>query len=369
MSVKNKLFSCIALLLVVVLLFAGCGKSASDKGEEVVKGEVVATVGDTPIYDYEVQFYALYFGTTADQALETLIGNIRVLNFANENGIEVSEEKIAETKKSLDDEKEQYKEDYEAFLTSMEITEEQYRVVVINSLKYQTAFESLTDLNVLEGFGKEDVDKYYNDNFLRAKHVLIAFTDAEGNERGEDEALKLAKDVQKRLNDGESMDKLVAELSEDPGSQTSPDGYVFLNTAGMDDETKNTLGQSGAPIMVDEFTKGTADLEMEEVSEPIKTDYGYHVIQRLDINEEGIYDANKSVVLAAMSASDTEAYTKANDDFMKTLEEKYASKTNEDILKVITEKVDAKLAEMMQQQAAAQQPAVEQAPVEEAPAE
>ena len=27
------------------------------------------------------------------------------------------------------------KEDYEAFLTSMEITEEQYRVVVINSLK------------------------------------------------------------------------------------------------------------------------------------------------------------------------------------------------------------------------------------------
>ena len=132
------------------------------------------------------------------------------------------------------------------------------------------------------------------------------------------------------------------------------------------------LGQSGAPIMVDEFTKGTADLKNGEISEPVKTDYGYHVIQRLDINEEGIYDANKSVVVSAMSAANNEAYTKANDDFMKSLEDKYASKTNEDTLKAVTEKVDAKLAEMMEQQAAqaaAQQPVAEEAPVEEVPVE
>ena len=372
MSVKkNKLFSCIALLLVTVLLFAGCGKSASDKAEEAVTGEVVATVGGTPIYDYEVRFYAMYFGTTADQALETLVGNVRVMMFASEKGIEVSEEQIKEAESSLDAEKEQYKTEYDEFLKTMNITEAQYRAVVINSLKYQTAFESLTDLDVLEGFGKDDVKKYYDDNFLRAKHVLIGFTDAEGNERSEEEALEMAKDVKKRLDDGESIDVLMNELSEDPGSKSSPKGYVFINTADMDEETKAMLGQSGASVMVDEFTKGTAALEIGAVSEPIKTDYGYHVIQRLDINEHGIYEENKTSVVAVMSSTQSEAYTKASDDFMASLEKDYALETNEDVMKALSEEVDAALAKMMEQQAAQQEAMTmpEEVPAEEVPAE
>lgn len=345
---RTRIFSCICLLLAVVMIFAGCSK-AKDNAEttaQPAEGKVVATVGDTPIYDYELKFYCMNYGMTADEMLNMLAENNRVVNYATENGYTVPEEKIAEAEAMLDSEKEQYKTEYDAFLERVGITEEQYRSVVLKSLSYENAYNSLIDMNVLEGFGTEELKAYYDDNFLRAKHVLIAFTDSEGNAVEEADALKEAQDVKKRLDDGESIDDLMS-LSDDPGSATSPDGYVFINTDGMDDMVKQSLSGSGL-VMVDEFTKGTVDLEIGAVSEPIKTNYGYHVIQRLDINEtEKFFEDNKSKVMSAMTMEQQEAYTAANDAFMKTLEEKYTLETKEDALSVVRTEVDAKLAEMM----------------------
>ncbi len=132
------------------------------------------------------------------------------------------------------------------------------------SLAYQTSnsaiLEHMGEKNLLED-GKD----YFLENYWRSKHVLIS-TDGKSDAEKAD-AKKLAEDILKRAESGENFDKLVEEYSEDPGSKTNPDGYVF------------TTGE-----MVQEFEDGTKNTEVGKFC-MVETSYGYHVIQRLAIDE------------------------------------------------------------------------------------
>ncbi len=318
---KKRIVALIMALVMVlsVALLAGVyffGSDAEVEGDE----KVVATVGGVNIYDYEVRFYAKNYSRTEAEMLDELISSTRIMLWAKEKGVTASDAEIKKVKTDLEADKKQYgEEQLNEYLKSMNITEEQYVKIMQNSVRYTTSFNAIFDLDTFEGFKQEDVEKFYDENYLRAKHILFTFTDAEGNERSEEETLKLAQDVKKRLLNGESMDTLMAELSEDPGSQTNPDGYVFINTAGMDETMKMSLPS----VMVDEFTAGTADTAVGKVSDPVKTSYGYHVIQRLDIRDEGIFEANKFNVINDMMVVYQEAFDAEYGKFITELEQKY----------------------------------------------
>ena len=68
-----------------------------------------------------------------------------------------------------------------------------------------------------------------------------------------------------RIKKGEKFGKLARELSIDTGS-AKRDG---------------NLGFFGRGKMVKEFETAAFNLQMGQISEPIKTQYGYHVIKRL----------------------------------------------------------------------------------------
>ena len=90
----------------------------------------------------------------------------------------------------------------------------------------------------------------------------------------------------KKAQEGANFDELVKEHSQDPGSATSPDGYVF------------TDGQ-----MVPEFENGTKSIKPGEFT-LVKSDFGYHVIQRLALDEKDakfaeLFEANKDAAKAA----------------------------------------------------------------------
>jgi foldase protein PrsA len=68
-----------------------------------------------------------------------------------------------------------------------------------------------------------------------------------------------------RLKKGERFDKLAKELSIDKGS----------GKRGGD------LGFFGRGVMVKPFEAASFNLEKNQVSEPVKTEFGYHIIKRV----------------------------------------------------------------------------------------
>ncbi len=106
-----------------------------------------------------------------------------------------------------------------------------------------------------------EITAYYEDNYFCAKHILVTGTD--------EEAKKKADDIYKEaVAPGADFDALIAQFGEDPGMATNPNGYVF------------TYGAMVAP-----FEEGTKALEIGEISEPVLTNYGYHIILRMPLRE------------------------------------------------------------------------------------
>lgn len=93
----------------------------------------------------------------------------------------------------------------------------------------------------------------------QAQHILIT-VDAKTKDA---DALKKVQDIEKRIKAGEDFGKLAKEFSQDPGSVANG-GDLGLATRGQ---------------FVPEFDKTLFSLKVGEVSEPVKTQYGYHIIK------------------------------------------------------------------------------------------
>ena len=89
-------------------------------------------------------------------------------------------------------------------------------------------------------------------NKIKCSHILV---------QKQSEALA----VLERIKNGEKFGKLAKELSIDSGS-AKRDG---------------NLGYFGRGKMVKEFENAAFNLQAGQISEQVKTQYGYHVIKRL----------------------------------------------------------------------------------------
>jgi peptidyl-prolyl cis-trans isomerase SurA len=98
-------------------------------------------------------------------------------------------------------------------------------------------------------------------NQIHVRHILI-----KPNELDDDETVrqKLSK-LRDRILKGEDFAGLASTNSADPGS--APDG--------------GDLGWSGPGTFVPEFDKAVADLKVNEISQPFKSRYGWHIVQLL----------------------------------------------------------------------------------------
>ena len=88
-------------------------------------------------------------------------------------------------------------------------------------------------------------------NKIKCSHILVS---------KQSEAL----DILERIKKGEKFGKLAKELSIDSGS-AKKDGSLGYFTKGM---------------MVKPFEEVAFKLHIGEISEPVKTEFGYHIIKR-----------------------------------------------------------------------------------------
>jgi parvulin-like peptidyl-prolyl isomerase len=119
---------------------------------------------------------------------------------------------------------------------------------------------------------------------LWARHILVA-------------TIEEAEDVLKRLEDGEDWSSIAAEVSTDTSNK----------------DQGGDLGWFGKNAMVTEFETAAFDLEVGEISEPVQTSFGFHIIQLLGKEvrpiETSQLDQNKQTFFNEWLSNEKAKYT------------------------------------------------------------
>lgn len=172
----------------------------------------------------------------------------------------------------------------------------------------------------------KEIEKYYEKNIhgeVKASHILISVDiadDATTDEEKEayDAAKKKAKEVIKKLKDGEDFADLAKEYSDDESN----------NEKGGD------LGYFDPNDMVDEFKKAVLELENGKYTkEPVKTKFGYHIIYRKDQKEKAklkkVKDEIKETLTEQKISEDNSVYYKSLVEFRESKNLKWKDSTLE----------------------------------------
>lgn len=96
---------------------------------------------------------------------------------------------------------------------------------------------------------------------IEARHILLTYPD-EATDAQRDSVLQLARDLRRRAVEGEDFAELAREYSDDTGSA----------------QEGGDLGTFGRGRMVPAFEEAAFALEPGEISEPVESPYGVHVI-------------------------------------------------------------------------------------------
>ncbi len=148
------------------------------------------------------------------------------------------------------------------FLASRSIKRDQLR----QQLRVQAIIMTLAQKNAEKQLGHP----YSGADFVKARHILIAIkqpaTDAKAEEKlkAEQEALDKIKTIAADIKSGKKkFEDAAKESSEDPSAK----------------QNSGELGTFTRGQMVPEFEKAAFTMKTGEISEPIKTQFGYHIIQ------------------------------------------------------------------------------------------
>ena len=280
------------LLATFAVALAACGGGSDDvpadaiavvNGTEISKTELDELVASAKKgYEAREQQFPKA-GTPEFQSIQTqyvayLVELEEFRQSAKDLGVEVTDKDVddaeAEVIKSSFDGK---RAEYEKALKQQGFTPEQYRkkALEVSALSKKMFDEVTKDVKVTEA----EILQYYTQNQSQygtpesrdVRHILISEKNGEGQVDFDASKAK-ADDIYAQLNGGADFAALAKASSADPGSKDAG-GKLTISR-----------GQT-----VPEFDKVSFELDKGELSKPVKTQYGYHVI-------EAVSDVRKATV-------------------------------------------------------------------------
>jgi len=319
----NKKIGKMVALTGLVVLLSGCGKIPVLKnGEEALFKLNKKDVAVSTLYD----------------ALKNKYG-VTVL-------VDVVDKMILDEKYPTDsDEEAKVKEDVDYIksyaeqnnTTVTQLIEYYYGVSTIDELKQILSLDYKRNLAV-EDYVKskitdKDIKKYYDEKIkgdINAKHILIAPETADGMTNDEikaqkEAALKTAKNIIKKLKDGEKWDDLAKKYSDDDSNASKGGDLGWFNTGEMEESFEKAAYA---------LKKGTYS------STPVETQYGYHIIYKVDEKEKPKLEEVKEDIIEKISSSKLEENDKLKYEALKELRksagfEIYDDKLNSDYKKYL----------------------------------
>lgn len=269
------------LILALMMMAVACGQTTNDdtatgiQNDDAIAPQVAAVVDDTEITQelYEKAFLLVknnyeqsygegvmeqeYNGRTVEtmvrsELLQSLVLDVLVKQKLNADGYTVSEEQLNEAYLKFDKAVLQSDEKQKKFYDDNAIAED-FIKGRIESQMYATEFSNRITSNLSDSIDLTSEEYVDQIAMVSAKHILV-------------NTLEEAEDIIKKIETGEDFGELAKTLSKDPGSG----------------ELGGELGYFARTDMVPEFEKSAFALEVGEVSQPVASQYGYHVIKITD---------------------------------------------------------------------------------------
>ena len=312
---KKNIISKISSILIVSLMLTGCGKEVEIKNGS----KVTVSLDKTKITATE------YYNEIKEDNIS------KIVDMIDHNLFDKKYKTTDDEKDSIENQIKQIKSYYgNDDKTYENILKQYFGVSDEKELREKLSLEYKRKLAIKEyikeNLSDNEIKKYYNDNIfgkVSAKHILIAIdtksdeTDDEKTKK-EEEAKKEAENIIKELDNGKKFEDLAKEHSQDESTKLS----------GGD------LGYFELDEMVEEFSNAVKDLEINKYTkEPVKTEYGYHIILKTDQKAKPKLKTVKSKIKDKLTddklKNDNSLYYEA----LKEIREQNKIKWNDDKLK------------------------------------
>ncbi|WP_273124033.1 foldase protein PrsA [Bacillus weihaiensis] len=226
--------------------------------------DVVAKVGSESVTKDDL--YAFFVSQNGEAALDSLITKSIIEQEAKKQEVKVSDEEV---EAEVDELVLSYggEEMFNQTLATSGLTMEDVFEDMKLNLQIEKLVESRIDVTEeeLQTYFDENKESFAKTKQIKASHILVEDEDT-------------ANEVKDKLNAGQDFIELAQEYSTDTASA----------------ESGGDLGYFGEGSMVAEFEEAAFSMKVDEVSEPVKTEYGYHIIKVTDIQEASEASFNES---------------------------------------------------------------------------
>lgn len=255
----------------------GGSNSGGSKSEGKKEGKVLAEVNSGTIttgdFERELKNLPEYLKAMADtpqgrkEMLDTIVIRELILQQASKDGLDKGpeiEEKLQDLRK---------------------------RLIVESFLKKKVEADSKVSDEDLKKFYEQNKDKFKAGEQIKASHILVK-TEAE------------AKDIAAKLKSGGNFEELAKKSSVDSSAAKGGD-----------------LGWFGKGSMVPAFEKAALALKEGQISDVVKSDFGFHIIKLTGKRAAGIRpleEVKDQIKAAIMPTKQQEIFQKIKDELKKT---------------------------------------------------
>jgi peptidyl-prolyl cis-trans isomerase SurA len=216
------------------------------------------------------------------EILNEMIEERLMLQFANNNNIKILDEDI---KTAIEDVKKQNNftdEMLEKVLKNENVTINDYRerlkeqMMISKVINYEVKSNIHIEENEIKKYYEEHRDEFKTPEEVRVRHMVFMYSEEERDSSKEEMIRKKAVDILNKIREGEDFAKLASIYSEDPSAKSGGD-----------------LGYFPRGKMIKDFEDAAFILKKGEVSDVIRTPYGFHIIKCEDKKEAGFRPAEE----------------------------------------------------------------------------
>lgn len=197
--------------------------------------------------------------------------------------------------------------EFEALLERQQISLADFRKTYKRQIRRNRVIirEIRSGIQIDEGALKEEYESSVGtEKLVHARHILVGLK-SNATESEVLAASKKAEAIKLRIEKGEAFEEIAVELSEDPSAKNN----------------RGDLGFFKKQDMVAEFSEAAFLLKVGEISDPVRTPFGFHLIEVLETKKEA-KESFDQVKTKMMQTEYQKAFEKAYTEYISKMKEK-----------------------------------------------